>query len=97
MTKTFYYETSSEQRFLPADTAPTYYYAFWSTSDQNVYPSKTRKPPQLAYSANRVWMLDHKTGNVTWVKNRDFGIMAAVDPQEFFMVQLKAAPCAVQE
>ena len=45
---------------------------------------------QVINNSERIWKMDHKTGVVSWQKNRHKGIMAKIDEKEFLMVQLKA-------
>jgi hypothetical protein len=47
-------------------------------------------PQTLAYGSNRIWEWDRETDSVQYAKNRDTGIMTAVDRKEFMLIQLRA-------
>lgn len=47
-------------------------------------------PQILAYNANRIWSWDPETDQVRYAKNRQTGIMTAVDRREFMLIQLRA-------
>lgn len=42
--------------------------------------------------SNRIWEVDNQTERVRWVKNRDRGLMAPIDPAELLKIQLVAHP-----
>jgi hypothetical protein len=47
-------------------------------------------PASLTYGSSRIWEWDPETGLVRYVKNRETGIMTAVEPGEFLLIQLRA-------
>ena len=77
---TFYYEMSDASlRF----TGGVKYFA-------QDYEFFTLPHNKLINNSERIWKMDHKTGGVSWQKNRHKGTMAKIDEKEFLMVQLKA-------
>lgn len=60
-------------------------------------PPERISPRKILHQAHRVWSWDLDTDIVSYIKNRDVGIMKEVDRNEFLIVQLKATEYRVSD
>lgn len=54
------------------------------------YTTTMRSPQLLTYGSDRIWEWDLETNLVRYVKHRKTGLMTAVEPGEFLLIQLQA-------
>lgn len=65
-------------------------YYRYKTTMRRAATGKPVGPHSLGYRANRIWSWNPKTDEVRFIKNRQSGIMAEVDRNEFLLIQLQA-------
>jgi hypothetical protein len=52
--------------------------------------TRSARPRILAYGSDRIWEWDLETDLVRYVYHRKTGLMTAVEPGEFLLIQLQA-------